>query len=230
METVRHVRGHALLTAAGRRLEPLHPSWVERHPAAAGWIWLAAMAVLIVVVDLAHGPEPLRVAVSLSAALPSLGATLLVLSQTPRAHLESEPSILGHFFARFFALLGALILWIGSVVLGAAVAVQLTEDSRSNTEAAWEEALEIFGAVVPFIVAVLWAVLIFRCVGYIARLRGWAPVPTRHRIPEQFFAESPRTRRVVVGLAHPALLLVAGTLSIVLVFVAAGEVAFSDAL
>lgn len=224
MDAVRHVRGHALLHRSGRRIEPLHPAFLERHPTASGWLWLALMALLLTACDLLGGPEPLRVSISLSAALPSLGATLLVLSQTPRTHLEYEESILGHFFARFFALLGALVLWIGSVVLGAAVAVQLTVDAGTDSDRAWSEAIDIFAAVVPLIVATLWAVLVFRCVGYIARLRGWAAVPARHRIPEQFLDELPRTRRIVVGLAHPVLLLVAGTLSILLVFVAAVDV------
>ena len=117
MESERNVRGQRLLHRSGRRIEPMHPVFLERHPTASGWIWFGLIAVLLVVCNLVHAPEPLRVALSLAAVIPSLGATLLVLSQTPRTHLEYEPSILGHFFSRFFALLGALILWIGSVVL-----------------------------------------------------------------------------------------------------------------
>ncbi len=184
--------------------------------------------VLLVICEIWVVDETAGVVVSLLGALPSLGATLLVLAQTPRTHLDFEESILGHFFARFFAVLGALILWIGSVVLGAAVAVQLAEDTGADPEKAWVEAFEIFGAVVPFIVAMLWAVLVFRCVGYIARLRGWAGVPERHRIPDQFLGDLPRTRRIVIGLAHPALLLVAGLLSIVVAIFAAAELGLSD--
>lgn len=224
----RQVRGHALVHRSARPLESRHPAFVVRHPTLSGWIWLAVAVVLLVVCEIWVENESAGVVVSLVGALPSLGATLLVLAQTPRTHLDFEESILGHFFARFFAVLGALILWIGSVVLGAAVAVQLAEDTGADPEKAWVEAFEIFGAVVPFIVAMLWAVLVFRCVGYIARLRGWAGVPERHRIPDQFFADLPRTRRVVVGLAHPSLLLVAGLLSIVVAIFAAAEVGLSD--
>lgn len=227
MDADRHVWGHALVNGSARRVEPLHPLFLVRHPTLSGWIWLAAAVVLLVVCELWIDDETAGVVVSLLGALPSLGATLLVLAQTPRTHLEYEESILGHFFARFFAVLGALILWVGSVVLGAAVAVQLAEDTGADPEKAWVEAFEIFGAIVPFVVAMLWAVLVFRCVGYIARLRGWAGVPERHRIPDEFLTELPRTRRLVIGLAHPSLLLVAGLLSIVVALFAAAEVASS---
>ena len=227
MDDGRHVRGHALVHRSARPIESLHPGFAVRHPTLSGWIWLAVAVVLLIVCEIWAANEAIGVVVSLVGALPSLGATLLVLAQTPRTHLDHEESILGHFFARFFAVLGALILWIGSVVLGAAVAVQLADDAGADPEKAWIEAFEIFGAVVPFIVAMLWAVLVFRCVGYIARLRGWAGVPARHRIPVGFLGELPRTRRVVIGLAHPALLLVAGLLSIVVVFAAAAEVGLS---
>lgn len=228
MDADRHVWGHTLVNGSARRIEPLHPPFVVRHPTLSGWIWLAAAVVLLVVCETWLEDDGAGVVVSLIGALPSLGATLLVLAQTPRTHLEYEESILGHFFARFFAVLGALILWVGSVVLGAAVAVQLAQDTGADPEKAWVEAFEIFGAVVPFIVAMLWAVLVFRCVGYIARLRGWAGVPERHRIPDGFLTALPRTRRVVTGLAHPLLLLVAGLLSIVVAIVAAAEVASSS--
>lgn len=223
MESVSRVRGQHLLHASIGRLEPWHPALVVRRPALSGWSWLALMAALLLACDLVDAPEGVALVVSLSAAAPSLGATLIVLSQTPRTHLDHEESILGHFFARFFAVLGALVLWVGSVVLGAAVAVQLAEDTGSNPDQAWFEAFEIIGGVVPLIIAMLWAVLVLRCVGYIARLRGWAAVPDRHRIPDHFFAEHPRTRRVLIGFAHPLLLLVAGAVSIVLGFLAAGE-------
>jgi hypothetical protein len=105
---------------------------------------------------------------------------------------------------------------MGSVVIGAAIAVQLTNDAGTDTFEAWFEALRIFSVAVPLIAVLFWTVLIFRYVSYLVRLRGWAAIPSRHRIPDYFLAQQPRTRQIVIGLAHPALLLVAGILTGVL--------------
>ncbi len=183
------------------------------HPTALGVVWMTGTVALLVVCDLLGGPHWLRAALTLTAALPPLVATLAVLSQTPRSHLEYEPSILAHFFARFLALFSAFIFWLGSIVIGAAIAVQLTDESGSDIETAWLTAADLFGRIVPPVTVLLYCVLIIRYAGYLVRLRGWSAVPTRHRIPEHFLAEAPRTRQLVIGLAHPGLLLAAGLLS-----------------
>lgn len=206
-------RGRRLVDSAGARLEPHHPSFLTSHPTALGLVWMAAVVALLVGCDLAGGPGWLRAALTLTAALPPLVATLVVLSQTPRSHLEYEPSILTHFFARFLALFSAFIFWLGSVVIGGAIAVQLTDESGTDIVTAWEIAAEIFAMIVPPVTVLLYCVLILRYASYLVRLRGWSAVPTRHRIPEHFLAESPRTRQIVIGLAHPGLLLAAGLLS-----------------
>lgn len=207
-------RGRRLVASAGARLEPHHPSFVTSHPTALGLLWMTTIVALLVVVDLSGGPGWLRAALSLTAALPPLAATLVVLSQTPRSHLEYEPSILTHFFARFLALFSAFIFWLGSVVIGGAIAVQLTEESGNDIETAWEIAAVIFAMVVPPVAVLLYCVLILRYASYLVRLRGWSAVPTRHRIPEHLLADAPRTRQIVIGLAHPGLLLAAGLLSL----------------
>ncbi|KAA9089296.1 hypothetical protein [Microbacterium radiodurans] len=206
-------RGRRLIERAGARLEPHHPPFMSSHPTALGWLWMAAVVAILVVCDIAGGPGWLRAVLTLSAALPPLAATLVVLSQTPRSHLEYEPSILTHFFARFLALFSAFVFWLGSVVIGGAIAVQLTDESGTDVATAWGAAIEIFAMIVPPVTVLLYCVLIIRYAGYLVRLRGWPAVPTRHRIPEHLLAEAPRTRRVVIGLAHPGLLLAAGLLS-----------------
>ncbi len=206
-------RSRRLVDRAGVRLEPHHPSFVTAHPTALGLLWMTAVVIVLVVCDLAGGPGLLRAALSLTAALPPLLATLVVLSQTPRSHLEYEPSILSHFFARFLALFSAFIFWLGSVVIGGAIAVQLADESGTNIESAWFTAAQLFAMIVPPVAVLLYCVLIIRYASYLVRLRGWSAVPTRHRIPEHFLAESPRTRQIVIGLAHPGLLLAAGLLS-----------------
>jgi len=222
------VRGQRLLERSGRRLEPIHPAFVTNHPTASGWIWFGGMVLILIVLDVARAPHAVRLPVALLAAAPALIAALLVLSQTPRSHLEYEESVLGHFFSRFLGLMSAIVLWMGSVVLGAAAAVQLADDAGTDPANAWGEAFRIFGVIVPYIVVVLWAALVLRCVSYLARLRGWAAVPTRHRIPDPLLAEFPRTRRIVIGLAHPGLLLASGLVTIVLLVGLAGELSLAS--
>lgn len=206
-------RGRRFVEGAGARLEPHHPHFLASHPTALGLAWMAGVVALLVVCDLAGGPGWLRATLALTAALPPLVATFAVLSQTPRSLLEYEPSILTHFFARFLALFSAFIFWLGSVVVGGAIAVQLTDESGTDIETAWVLAARLFAMIVPPVTVLLYCVLIVRYAGYLARLRGWSAAPTRHRIPEHFLAEAPRTRQIVIGLAHPGLLLAAGLLS-----------------
>ncbi|MDR6168017.1 cytochrome c oxidase subunit IV [Microbacterium paludicola] len=183
------------------------------HPTALGLLWMVAVVALLVICDLLGGPHWLRATLTLTAALPPLVATLIVLSQTPRSHLEYEPSILTHFFARFLALFSAFVFWLGSVVIGGAIAVQLADESGTNIETAWLVAGDLFARIVPPVTVLLYCVLIIGYASYLVRLRGWSAVPTRHRIPEHFLAEAPRTRQIVIGLAHPGLLLASGLLS-----------------
>lgn len=183
------------------------------HPTALGLLWMITVVALLVICDLLGGPHWLRATLTLTAALPPLVATLIVLSQTPRSHLEYEPSILTHFFARFLALFSAFVFWLGSVVIGGAIAVQLADESGTNIETAWLVAGDLFARIVPPVTVLLYCVLIIRYASYLVRLRGWSAVPTRHRIPEHFLAEAPRTRQIVIGLAHPGLLLASGLLS-----------------
>lgn len=183
------------------------------HPTALGLLWMILVVVLLVICDLLGGPHWLRATLTLTAALPPLVATLIVLSQTPRSHLEYEPSILTHFFARFLALFSAFVFWLGSVVIGGAIAVQLADESGTDIETAWIVAGDLFARIVPPVTVLLYCVLIIRYASYLVRLRGWSAVPTRHRIPEHFLADAPRTRQIVIGLAHPGLLLASGLLS-----------------
>ena len=65
-------------------------------------------------------------------------------------------------------------------------------------------------AAVPLVVSVLWLAFIIRCAWFLRRLRGWKQDPAPTGLPKKFLRGRPRLRRVVVGLAHPGLLLVAG--------------------
>jgi hypothetical protein len=79
-------------------------------------------------------------------------------------------------------------------------------------------------AAVPLVVSVLWMALIVRCAWFLRRLRGWRQIPEESRLPKRFLRHSPQLRRVVVGLAHPGLLLVAGLgTSVLALFLSAVE-------
>jgi hypothetical protein len=80
---------------------------------------------------------------------------------------------------------------------------------------------DVLAALTPAVTAVLWGALIVRCVWFLARLRGWREVPTRSEVPESLLAGRPDLRRVVIGLAHPGLLLATGIASAVAALIAA---------
>lgn len=68
----------------------------------------------------------------------------------------------------------------------------------------------LLAAAVPLVISVLWMAFIVRCAWFLRRLRGWRQSPANSRVPKKFLCGRPELRRVVVGLAHPGLMLVAG--------------------
>ncbi|MET0726232.1 MAG: hypothetical protein ABWY36_07755, partial [Leifsonia sp.] len=71
-------------------------------------------------------------------------------------------------------------------------------------------------ASVPVVVLFLWLILTFRYAWYLSRLRGWRARPPRTRLPRGFLEGLPRTHDIVVGLAHPGLLAVTGSLAVLI--------------
>ncbi|WP_159707760.1 hypothetical protein [Arthrobacter sp. 18067] len=202
------------------------PRWLVAHPLYAGWAWTVVWSGLIVldeVVDLAGWTWYLLVLV---AALPTLASTLVVLHATPRSHLRAvDATVLGHFFVRFLALVAAFMVWAASVVMSASISTtvqSLIGDSEKEVTAL---GFNIMLAAVPLVLSILWMAFIVRCAWFLRRLRGWRQVPVKTRVPKKFLKGRPRLKRVVVGLAHPGLLLVAGLVtSLLALFVDALEV------
>jgi hypothetical protein len=186
------------------------PGWLVRHPLTAGWCWTALwMALIITDEALDFAGWVWFVFVALSAA-PTLIATLLVMHATPRGHLEPrEESVLGHFLLWFLALIAAFLLWGLSLVLGASISTTLQSAIRSEREVT-ATGLSLLLASVPVVAFVLWLALVVRCVWFLWRVRGWRQRPARSHVPEAFLRDRPRLGTVVIGLAHPGLLLVAG--------------------
>ncbi|WP_242701898.1 hypothetical protein [Arthrobacter cavernae] len=187
------------------------PRWLIRHPLYAGWVWTGFWAGLIVLdefVDLAGWTWYVLVGM---AALPTLVSTLAVLKATPRRHLKpQQESVLAHFFVRFLALLAAFLVWGFSVVASASISSTVQVLAGDSEREVTSLGLNLLLAAVPLVFSVLWLAFIVRCAWFLRRLRGWSQSPANSRVPKKFLRGRPGLRRLVVGLAHPGLLLVAG--------------------
>ncbi|WP_416405561.1 hypothetical protein [Arthrobacter sp. LFS091] len=201
------------------------PRWLVAHPLYAGWAWTLLWAGLIVldeVVDLAGWTWYLLV---LMAALPTLISTLVVLHATPRSHLRAvDATVLGHFFVRFLALVAAFMVWAASVVMSASISTTVQSVIGDSEKEVTALGFNLMLAAVPLVLSVLWMAFIVRCAWFLRRLRGWRQIPVKTRVPKKFLKGRPRLKRVVVGLAHPGLLLVAGLgTSVLALFIGAAE-------
>ncbi|GAB2729384.1 hypothetical protein ACX801_21220 [Arthrobacter bambusae] len=204
------------------------PDWLVRHPLYAGWAWTGFWALLIVLdefLDLAGWSWYLLVGM---AALPTLLSTLAVLNATPRRHLKPHnESVLGHFFVRFLALVTAFLVWGVSVVMSASISTTVQAAVGNSEREVTSLGFNLLVAAVPLVISVLWMAFIVRCAWFLRRLRGWRQSPASSRVPKKFLRSRPRLKRVVVGLAHPGLLLVTGLgMSILALFLNAVELTF----
>lgn len=198
-------------------------AWLVRHPLTAGWVWLGVWFAVILLQEVAGAPAWSRAPVIVLAALPTLVATLFVLAATPRSHLQPvRESVLAHFFVRFLALIAAFIVWGVSLAIGASIEAAIQEAGDHQEDAVTGVGFSLLFALVPVVIAVLWLALIVRCAWFLRRLRGWHQVPTRtagqRAVPVEFLHDRPRLRAVLIGLAHPGLLLVGGVGASLLVF------------
>lgn len=213
-ETAHGIRP-ARISAVDARL----PEWLVRSPLYWGWAWACFWTLLIVVdefVDLAGWTWYLLVA---AAALPTLLSTLAVLHVTPRQQVKpARESVLGLFFVRFLALVAAFLVWAISVVLSASISTTIQALAGDSEREVTALGFNLMAALVPLVVAVLWLAFVARCAWFLRRLRGWRQVPTFSRVPKSFLRGRPRLRRVVIGLAHPGLMLLAGMGTSVLAF------------
>lgn len=205
------------------------PDWLVRHPLYVGWAWVGFWGLLIVLdefLDVAGWSWYLLVGM---AALPTLLATLAVLNATPRRHLKPRTeSVLGHFFVRFLALVTAFLVWGISVVMSASISTTVQAAAGDSEREVTALGFNLLVAAVPLVVSVLWMAFIVRCAWFLRRLRGWRQDPASSRVPKKFLRSRQGLRRVVVGLAHPGLLLVGGLgMSILALFLSAVELTFN---
>jgi hypothetical protein len=195
------------------------PEWLVRNPLYWGWAWAGFWTLLIVIdefVDLAGWTWYLLVA---AAALPTLVSTLAVLHVTPRRHVRpARESVLGLFFVRFLALVAAFIVWAISVVLSASISTTIQALAGDSEREVTALGFTLMAALFPIVVAVLWLAFVARCAWFLRRLRGWRQVPAFSRVPKSFLRGRARLHRVVIGLAHPGLMLLAGMGTSVLAF------------
>lgn len=194
---------------------------IARHPLAWGAAWAAALGVVIVLAALFDWPAGVWSLLIVLLVGPSLAATVIVLQATPRDHLAHRTSVFGHFFSRYLTLVFAFAAWSGSVVLGAAIStsIQLAADGKEDELVGI--GFQVLALLTPVVAGVLWAALIVRCSWFLARLRGWTEAPAASEVPQSMLATRPMLRRVVIGLAHPGLLLATGLASALLAMLAA---------
>jgi hypothetical protein len=191
--------------------DPWLPGWLVRRPLTAGWAWTGFWAVLIVADDFFNFAGWSWYVMVGMAALPTLLATIALLQATPRRYLKPrKDSVLGHFFVRFLALTAAFLVWGVSVVMSASISTTIQSLVGASEREVTALGFNLLLAAVPLVVSVLWLAFIIRCAWFLRRLRGWRQEPAPGRLPRKFLRGRPRLRRVVVGLAHPGLLLVAG--------------------
>ncbi|WP_347110667.1 hypothetical protein AAHB33_07880 [Paenarthrobacter sp. S56] len=139
-----------------------------------------------------------------------------------------DSTVLGHFFVRFLGLVAAFMVWAASVVMSASISTTVQSVIGDSEKEVTALGFNLMVASVPLVLSVLWMAFIVRCAWFLRRLRGWREIPARTRVPKKFLKGRPKLKRVVVGLAHPGLLLVAGLgTSILAVFVDAVHLTFS---
>lgn len=191
--------------------DPWLPAFLVSHPLTAGWAWTAFWAALIVADDFFDFAGWSWYVMVGMAALPTLLATLALLQATPRRHLKPrKDTVLGHFFVRFLALTAAFLVWGVSVVMSASISTTIQSLVGASEREVTALGFNLLLAAVPLVVSVLWLAFIIRCAWFLRRLRGWKQDPAPARLPKKFLRGRPRLKRVIVGLAHPGLLLVAG--------------------
>ncbi|MCI2958100.1 hypothetical protein MN032_10370 [Agromyces atrinae] len=187
-------------------------AWIVRHPLYAGWVWSALLAILLVIADGFDWPTLVWSGILILLIAPSLGATVLYLLAAPRRQFEGAESIFGHFFTRYIALIFAVVAWGLSVVLGAAISTSIQLVAEGKEDDVVGIGFELLMGAFPFVAGLLWLAFIWRCAWFLARVRGWKQMAD-HPVPGRLLPDRPNLRRVVIGLAHPALFFVTGMVS-----------------
>lgn len=194
-------------------LDDALPEWLVRHPLTASWWWLAAFTALLVAAELFDWSMPLWLTLIAVATLPSLVAMVIVLLATPRRNLESHGSVFGHFFARYLTVIAGFLAWTASIVLGAAISSTITLAASGREDEILGTGFSlVLGVILPAI-TFLWIVMLLRCAWFLAKVRGWRQIPATTTIPARLLLREPRLRAVVIGLAHPGVLIAAACIS-----------------
>lgn len=206
------------MTATGeqgqrRRFDAAVPQWLVAHPLVASWWWLGLFTALLLAAEFFEWPVPARLVLITLAVLPSLVAMVIVLLATPRRNLESHGSVFGHFFARYIAIIAGFLAWTASIVLGAAISTTLTLAASGREDEIVGTGFNlVLGVILPAI-TFLWIVFLLRCAWFLRRVRGWKQTPIATTVPARLFLREPRVRAVVIGLAHPGVLIAAACIS-----------------
>lgn len=186
-----------------------------RHPLIWGVAWSAVFTGLLLAAIFANWPVYTSSIILTLLCAPSLVATVIVLSGTPRQHFDAMSSVFGHFFIRYLALVIGLIAWSGSVVLGAAISSFIQTIAQGDETAVVGVGFDLLSGIIVIVVSLLWAAFVLRCSWFLVRVRGWRETPRTDRVPGSMLERHPRLRRLAIGLAHPALFTATGLISAV---------------
>lgn len=186
---------------------------VAARPLAWGGGWALLLGAILLLGVQLEWPFLVMAVLLLLLIAPSAGATVIVLSGTPRDHLERRGSIFGHFFVRYLTLILAFFTWTGSIVIGATISTAMQLEAAGREDEVLNAGLLLIAALAPFVTVVLWAAFVIRCAWFLARIRGWRALPSRSEVPDTLLAAHPEFRRLVVALANPGLLLITGLIA-----------------
>ncbi|MFC6354881.1 hypothetical protein [Luethyella okanaganae] len=196
-----------------RRLDATLPAWMVAHPLTLGWLWLLFFAALLVATELFDWPDWIWGLLIAFSALPSFAAMVIVLQATPRRSLHAHSSVFGHFFTRYLTLVAAFVAWTTSIVIGASISSALQLAAENREEEVLGSGLSLVFGSFPLVATLLWVVFLLRCAWFLTRVRGWRQHPARTTIPARLLSSAPGLRTVVIGLAHPGILLAISVLS-----------------
>jgi hypothetical protein len=196
-----------------RRDDRSLPDWFRRHPTWCGVIWAGLCTAMLFVAGAADWPAWAWTIAFTVLVVPTLVATIIVLSATPRTHLDHVGSVFGHFFTRYLVLVIGFLAWTCSVVLGAGISTSLQLAAENREHEVVGIGFELVATIAPVVVGLLWIAFVLRCAWFLVRLRGWREIPATSDVPESLYRGHPNLRALVLGLAHPALLVVTGILS-----------------
>jgi hypothetical protein len=221
LEPREFARPQPFIERLAARVEGRHPDWIVDNAFLVSLLWLVVWLALFIPATVWSWHILIRIGLVVVAGLPTVIASAICLVKTPESHLKREQSVLGTFLGRFIAYIVGFTVWTLSVIASVVVATYFQNADDGSVQVTVALGTQLLIASLPLAGALVLFVFTARCATFLWRLRGFAPRPKHTRMPRSFLSESPRTHRLLVGLANPLLLFFGGTFVSVIVAVGA---------